>query len=176
MHREQKIGDLGRSHSRSSGGPESARILPPRFSENLRRADRQLQHLGSLGHRSEAQGREGGSAGSPLGDSAGFLDRHRRRRQHHRLQRQRRARPGNLHRADAIGGRRTLGALQPRQADLLRYGDDARSGVTSGSQSHPTNFNHGNLAQAGATAREALFQMARSAWTCRSISSPPPTA
>ena len=31
---------------------------------------------------------------------------------------------------------------------------------TSGSQSHPANFNEGNLAQAGATAREALFRMA----------------
>src|SRR5271154_1427239 len=31
---------------------------------------------------------------------------------------------------------------------------------TSGSQSHPTNFNHGNLAQAGATAREALIRLA----------------
>ena len=30
---------------------------------------------------------------------------------------------------------------------------------TSGSQSHPTNFNHGNLAQAGATAREALLKL-----------------
>jgi nicotinate dehydrogenase subunit B len=30
-------------------------------------------------------------------------------------------------------------------------------GVTSGSQSHPTNFNHGNLAGACATAREALL-------------------
>ena len=33
-------------------------------------------------------------------------------------------------------------------------------GVTSGSQSHPANFNHENLAQAAATAREALLQMA----------------
>ena len=31
---------------------------------------------------------------------------------------------------------------------------------TSGSQSHPANFNHGNLAQAAATAREALLKMA----------------
>jgi nicotinate dehydrogenase subunit B len=31
---------------------------------------------------------------------------------------------------------------------------------TSGSQSHPANFNHGNLGQAAATAREALFKMA----------------
>ncbi|HYV62964.1 MAG TPA: molybdopterin cofactor-binding domain-containing protein, partial [Bryobacteraceae bacterium] len=31
---------------------------------------------------------------------------------------------------------------------------------TSGSQSHPANFNHGNLAQAAATARELLFRMA----------------
>jgi CO/xanthine dehydrogenase Mo-binding subunit len=31
---------------------------------------------------------------------------------------------------------------------------------TSGSQSHPANFNHSNLAQAGATAREALLEMA----------------
>jgi CO/xanthine dehydrogenase Mo-binding subunit len=33
-------------------------------------------------------------------------------------------------------------------------------GTTSGSQSHPTNFNHSNLAQAGASAREALLQLA----------------
>ena len=33
-------------------------------------------------------------------------------------------------------------------------------GVTSGSQSHPANFNHTNLAQAGATARQALMQLA----------------
>jgi nicotinate dehydrogenase subunit B len=33
-------------------------------------------------------------------------------------------------------------------------------GVTSGSQSHPTNFNRRNLAQAGATARQALLQLA----------------
>ena len=33
-------------------------------------------------------------------------------------------------------------------------------GYTSGSQSHPTNFNHGNLALAAATAREALVQLA----------------
>jgi nicotinate dehydrogenase subunit B len=31
---------------------------------------------------------------------------------------------------------------------------------TSGSQSHPTNFNHSNLAQAAATAREALLRLA----------------
>ena len=33
-------------------------------------------------------------------------------------------------------------------------------GITSGSQSHPTNFNHKNLAQAAATAREALVELA----------------
>ena len=33
-------------------------------------------------------------------------------------------------------------------------------GTTSGSQSHPVNFNESGLAQAGATAREALMQMA----------------
>ena len=33
-------------------------------------------------------------------------------------------------------------------------------GTTSGSQSHPTNFNERNLAQAGATAREALVELA----------------
>jgi nicotinate dehydrogenase subunit B len=33
-------------------------------------------------------------------------------------------------------------------------------GYTSGSQSHPTNFNHENLAQACATAREALVKLA----------------
>ncbi|MDP9115595.1 MAG: molybdopterin-dependent oxidoreductase, partial [Acidobacteriota bacterium] len=35
---------------------------------------------------------------------------------------------------------------------------------TSGSQSHPANFNHGNLAQASATAREALLKMAAQQW------------
>ena len=33
-------------------------------------------------------------------------------------------------------------------------------GTTSGAQSHPTNFNQANLALAGATAREALVQLA----------------
>src|SRR5260221_5530745 len=33
-------------------------------------------------------------------------------------------------------------------------------GVTSGSQSHPANFNKSNLVQAGATARQALLQLA----------------
>ena len=33
-------------------------------------------------------------------------------------------------------------------------------GTTSGSQSHPANFNHQNLAQAAAIAREALFRLA----------------
>jgi CO/xanthine dehydrogenase Mo-binding subunit len=33
-------------------------------------------------------------------------------------------------------------------------------GTTSGQQSHPANFNHANLALAGATAREALIRMA----------------
>jgi nicotinate dehydrogenase subunit B len=45
----------------------------------------------------------------------------------------------------------------------LIYGDTALTpdqGVTSGSQSHPTNFNRSNLAQAGATARQALLQLA----------------
>ena len=37
-------------------------------------------------------------------------------------------------------------------------------GTTSGSQSTPTNFNSGNLAQAAATAREALINMAAKKW------------
>jgi CO/xanthine dehydrogenase Mo-binding subunit len=43
------------------------------------------------------------------------------------------------------------------QCDTERTPDQ---GTTSGSQSHPTNFNEGNLAQAAATAREALLRMA----------------
>ena len=45
----------------------------------------------------------------------------------------------------------------------LIYSDTAMTpdqGITSGSQSHPTNFNHKNLAQAAATAREALVELA----------------
>lgn len=43
------------------------------------------------------------------------------------------------------------------QCDTGRTPDQ---GTTSGSQSHPANFNQGNLALAGATAREALLQLA----------------
>src|SRR5580704_11574938 len=45
----------------------------------------------------------------------------------------------------------------------LIYSDTALTpdqGITSGSQSHPTNFNQKNLAQAAATAREALLELA----------------
>jgi len=38
-------------------------------------------------------------------------------------------------------------------------------GITSGAQSHPVNFNQANLAQAGATAREALMAMAAKRWS-----------
>ena len=38
-------------------------------------------------------------------------------------------------------------------------------GTTSGSQSTPTNFNAQNLAQAAATAREALLQLAAQKWS-----------
>jgi len=45
----------------------------------------------------------------------------------------------------------------------LVYGDTSITpdqGVTSGSQSHPTNFNNAALARAGATARQALLRLA----------------
>lgn len=51
----------------------------------------------------------------------------------------------------------------PFERVTLVYGDTDRApdqGVTSGSQSHPTNFNNGALALAGATARQALLRMA----------------
>ncbi len=51
----------------------------------------------------------------------------------------------------------------PFQRVNLIYCDTAMTpdqAYTAGSQSHPANFNHGNLAQAGATAREALFRLA----------------
>ena len=51
----------------------------------------------------------------------------------------------------------------PIQRVKLIYCDTALTpdqAHTSGSQSHPANFNQGNLAQAGATAREALLKLA----------------
>jgi nicotinate dehydrogenase subunit B len=51
----------------------------------------------------------------------------------------------------------------PFERVTLIYGDTSMTpdqGVTSGSQSHPTNFNNGALALAGATARQALLRMA----------------
>ncbi len=51
----------------------------------------------------------------------------------------------------------------PIERVTLIYCDTALTpdqSYTSGSQSHPTNFNHSNLAQAGATARQALLRLA----------------
>ena len=42
----------------------------------------------------------------------------------------------------------------------MRHGHDTRPGHLVGQPGHPVNFNHENLAQAGATAREALVAMA----------------
>src|SRR5260370_35416567 len=45
----------------------------------------------------------------------------------------------------------------------LYYCDTSQTpgqGITSGSQPHPTNFNQKNLAQAAATARESLLELA----------------
>jgi len=50
-----------------------------------------------------------------------------------------------------------LGRVKLIYCDTALTPDQA---YTSGSQSHPANFNHGNLAQAGATAREALIKIA----------------
>jgi CO/xanthine dehydrogenase Mo-binding subunit len=50
-----------------------------------------------------------------------------------------------------------LGAVTLVQCDTALTPDQ---GTTSGSQSHPANFNESNLAQAAATAREALLQVA----------------
>ena len=50
-----------------------------------------------------------------------------------------------------------VGRIRLVQCDTAATPDQ---GTTSGSQSHPTNFNERNLAQAGATARQALLQMA----------------
>src|SRR5713226_9607954 len=51
----------------------------------------------------------------------------------------------------------------PFERVKLIYSDTAQTpdqGITSGSQSHPTNFNQKNLAQAAATARETLVELA----------------
>jgi len=50
-----------------------------------------------------------------------------------------------------------IGRVRLVQCDTARTPDQ---GTTSGSQSHPTNFNERNLALAAATARETLIQMA----------------
>ena len=50
-----------------------------------------------------------------------------------------------------------LGRVRLVQCDTSVTPDQ---GTTSGQQSHPTNFNHANLALAGATARQALIRMA----------------
>ncbi len=66
----------------------------------------------------------------------------------------------------------------PFQRVTLIYCDTAFTpdqAHTSGSQSHPTNFNHGNLAQACATARETLLRLASERLGVpASVGSPPP--
>ncbi len=54
-----------------------------------------------------------------------------------------------------------LGRVKLIQCDTSVAPDQ---GTTSGSQSTPTNFNNDNLAQAAATAREALVSMAAGRW------------
>src|SRR5258708_31069527 len=54
-----------------------------------------------------------------------------------------------------------LGRVKLIQCDTSVAPDQ---GTTSGSQSTPTNFNSDNLAQAAATAREALISMASKQW------------
>lgn len=51
----------------------------------------------------------------------------------------------------------SIGRVRLIQCDTSMTPDQ---GTTSGAQSHPTNFNHANLALAGATARETLVQLA----------------
>ena len=58
---------------------------------------------------------------SGVAQAARFVARDRRRRPRHRLHRQVRARPGHLHRADAAGRRRAVGAARPRHADSVRH-------------------------------------------------------
>ena len=66
-----------------------------------------------------------------------------------------------------------IGRVKLIQCDTSMTPDQ---GVTSGGPSHPTNFNKRFLAQAGATARGALTQMAAARLASRRISSPSRTA
>jgi hypothetical protein len=61
---------------------------------------------------------------------------------------------------DPADCRGTFGGRGSREAGHVRYVDLSGPGTTSGSQSHPANFNHANLALACATAREALIDLA----------------
>src|SRR5438067_355048 len=70
-----------------------------------------------------------------------------RKRDHHDRQSLPRPEPESHRRADPAGHVR-------RALPLLHAYPDAQS------QSHPANFNHNNLAQAAATAREALMRLA----------------
>ena len=150
----------GRTSRWTRAGSGRRRIFAPAFLEGRRRADRQLQRAGPCGT-AAAQEFEGG--GRPA-----------RRRRINWI-------PGSPSRADgsvtAYTGKEELGqGISTAQIQLvaeelcvpfervkLIYCDTAMTpdqGVTSGSQSHPTNFNHAQSGAGGATAREALVQLA----------------
>ena len=131
--------------------------------EERRRADRQLQQRrrrwpSDVGARAGAV-RHAGSRASAR--AARLVDRDRRRRPRHGLHRQVRARPGHLHRADAARRRGAVGAARPRDADPVRHVGRrpirARRPAASRRRRISTRR---NLAQAGATAREALLRLA----------------
>ena len=91
---------------------------------------------------------------------AGLLDRDRRRRPRHRVHRKAELGQG-LFTAQTQLIAEELGVAIDRvtlvQCDTATTPDQ---GTTSGSQSHPANFNQSNLALAAATASEALLQLA----------------
>ena len=81
-------------------------------------------------------GRRAAAARQPEGRAVSrFLDSHRCRRQHHRLHRQGRDRPGFQDRLSADRGRRARCSLRIVEAGHSRYSRTANEGYTSGSNS-----------------------------------------
>ena len=122
----------------------------------LRRARRRSRVARSAARRSR-RGRSTRSASHVDPQQLDSWIADRRRRHRHGVHRQVRARPGHAHRADAAGRRRTVGAARARHADSVRHRRLPGSGHDVGQPVDADELQRANLAQAAATAREALL-------------------
>ena len=143
--------------ARSTRGARSRPMVSTRVPEGNGRPHRELRRRQRAGLDRDRQRPRGSTARAA---PAGLLDCDRRRRPRHGVHREGGTRSGTVHGADPVDRRRARRAIDRVTLVQCDTATTPDQGTTSGSQSHPANFNQSNLALAAATAREALLQLA----------------